>query len=185
MPQSYPAAWSKWETEWLSYHHQDCETKHISGWGCILMTPSHGRRCSNALYVYELDLIWVWSGWGVSIISHSMIQWETEWITYYHWDQHSERSDITVGLLPYDHQPEWELLKHFIYVWSRSDMSMKWMRCPSHNPQHATSEKPSESPTTRPRPQEWQFFKWSQNCFWVIKPTLIGPIMISCKFGWI
>jgi len=74
MPQSYPAAWSKWETKWLSYHHQDCETKHTSGWGCILMTPCHGRRCSNALYVYELDLIWVWSGWGVSIISHSMIQ---------------------------------------------------------------------------------------------------------------
>ena len=42
-------------------------------------------------------------------------------------------------------------------------MSMKWMRCPSHNPQHATSEKPSESPTTRPRPQEWQFNKVTNN----------------------
>jgi hypothetical protein len=33
------------------------------------------------------------------------------------------------------------------------------------------------------QPHEWQFFKWSQNCFSVIKPTLIGPNMISCKFG--
>jgi len=149
MPQSYPAACYKWETEWLSYHHSDCETKHISGWGCILMTPSHGRRCSNALYVYEVYLIWVCSGWGASIITYNMIQVRNRvnlLLPLWLWDQ----AHIRVGLLPYDHQTEWEVLKHFIYVWSRSDMSMKWMRCPSHNPQHATSEKPSESPTTRP-----------------------------------
>jgi hypothetical protein len=32
-------------------------------------------------------------------------------------------------------------------------------------------------------PIKCQFFKWSKNHFWVIKPTLIGPNMISCKFG--
>jgi hypothetical protein len=51
-----------------------CETKHISGWGFVLMTTSHSGRCWNKLYMYEVDLIWVWSGWGASIITYSMLQ---------------------------------------------------------------------------------------------------------------
>jgi hypothetical protein len=35
----------------------DCETKPISGWGCILMTFSHSSRCQNTLYMYEEDLL--------------------------------------------------------------------------------------------------------------------------------
>jgi hypothetical protein len=35
----------------------DCETKHISGWCCILMTTSHCSRCWIALYIYKEDLI--------------------------------------------------------------------------------------------------------------------------------
>jgi len=48
--------------------------EHISGWGCILMTMSHSWRCCNTLYMYKVDLLWVWSEWGVSIIIHSMMQ---------------------------------------------------------------------------------------------------------------
>jgi hypothetical protein len=33
------------------------------------MTRSHGWRWSNTLYIYKEDLLWVWTGWGVSIIS--------------------------------------------------------------------------------------------------------------------
>jgi hypothetical protein len=56
----------------------DCETKYISGWCCILMTCSHSSRCWNTIYMYEEDLLWVWSGWGASIIMYSMIQVGTQ-----------------------------------------------------------------------------------------------------------
>jgi hypothetical protein len=48
--------------------------QQISGWSCILMTPSHNRRCWNTLYMYKVDLIWVWSGWVVLIITYSTLQ---------------------------------------------------------------------------------------------------------------
>jgi hypothetical protein len=53
---------------WITHHLCDCETKHLSGWGCILMTSSHGRRCWNIIYIYEVDLPWVGTGCGASII---------------------------------------------------------------------------------------------------------------------
>ena len=44
------------------------------------------------------------------------------------------------------------VLKHNIYAWRRSALSLKWVKwvgCTNHNlTQHDTSEKPSESPTT-------------------------------------
>ena len=33
------------------------------------MTGSHGWRCWNTYYMYKEDLLWVWTGRGVSIIS--------------------------------------------------------------------------------------------------------------------
>ena len=36
------------------------------------MTASHGRRLLNTFYRYEVNLVWVWSGWEVPIISYSM-----------------------------------------------------------------------------------------------------------------
>jgi len=41
-------------------------------WCCGNMTTSHGWRLLNTFYRYEVDLVWVWSGWGVPIISYSM-----------------------------------------------------------------------------------------------------------------
>ena len=58
----------------------ECENQHlsvsVSGWGCIHMTTSHNRRCRYTWYMYEVDLLWVWSGRDAWIIiySYSMIQ---------------------------------------------------------------------------------------------------------------
>jgi len=41
-------------------------------WCCGIMTASHGWRLLNTFYRYEVDLVWVWSGWEVLIISYSM-----------------------------------------------------------------------------------------------------------------
>jgi hypothetical protein len=46
----------------------------ISAWGCILMATSHSRHCWNTLYIYEADLMWVWSGRGSLIKPKNMIQ---------------------------------------------------------------------------------------------------------------
>ena len=48
---------------------------NISGWG-IHMASSHrhSRRPGNLLNVYNINLLWVWSGWGASIITYSTLQ---------------------------------------------------------------------------------------------------------------
>ena len=43
--------------------------EQILGWDCILMTSSHCCRCWNTLYIYKVDLQWVWTVCRVSIIS--------------------------------------------------------------------------------------------------------------------
>ena len=39
-------------------------------------------------------------------------------------------------------------MKHIIYIWTWSSMSMNWAGCLNHNLHHNPSEKPRESPTT-------------------------------------
>jgi hypothetical protein len=74
-PWSYAITCYNWETERIPHcHHCDCETKHISGWGCMLMTTGHCSRCWNTLYMNEVDLLWVWTGWGASIITFHNLQ---------------------------------------------------------------------------------------------------------------
>ena len=41
-------------------------------WCCGIMTASHGWRLLNTFYRYQVNLIRVWSGWEVPIISYSM-----------------------------------------------------------------------------------------------------------------
>jgi hypothetical protein len=48
--------------------------EQISVWGCIHMTASHNRRYWNTSYMYDDDLLWVWSGWDAAIIIYSLIQ---------------------------------------------------------------------------------------------------------------
>jgi hypothetical protein len=47
----------------------DCETKHISEWGCILMTTGRSSRSWNKLYMYGEDLLHLWSEQGTLIIT--------------------------------------------------------------------------------------------------------------------
>jgi hypothetical protein len=73
VPQSYHNTCYKWRTKWISYCHCDCETQHIR----MKFIPSdhcHHRRCWIVLHMYEVDLIWVWSGWDGPIITYSTIQ---------------------------------------------------------------------------------------------------------------
>ncbi len=37
-------------------------------WGCFLMTFSNNVRLWNTLYMFKIDLLWVWSVCGLSII---------------------------------------------------------------------------------------------------------------------
>jgi hypothetical protein len=51
------------------------EQIYISGWGCIHMTAIRNRRCGNTIYMYEADLLWVWSVCGCrNHILHHMLQ---------------------------------------------------------------------------------------------------------------
>ena len=43
--------------------------EQISGWSYTLMSTSHCWRCWNTLYIYKVNLLWVWTGLGVSIPS--------------------------------------------------------------------------------------------------------------------
>ena len=105
-----------------------CETNHTSGWGCILMTTGSSRRCWNTLYMHDKDLLWVWTGDGASIITYSMRNQVNHLLPTHH----SHRTN-RLGLDPYDHWPQQQVLKHCIYIWSRSAMSMmKWVRCSYH-----------------------------------------------------
>ena len=71
--------WTVWGVSIISTNRgSKCESmhnitfrsmEHISGWSYTLMTRSHCWRCSNAIYIYKEDLLWVWTVWGVSIIS--------------------------------------------------------------------------------------------------------------------
>ena len=50
------------------------------------MTTGRSSRCWKALYIYELDLIWVWTGWSASIITYSRIQ--VNFLLLWHESQH-------------------------------------------------------------------------------------------------
>jgi hypothetical protein len=41
-------------------------------WCCGNMTASHSWRLLNTFYRYEVNLVWVWSGWEITIISYCM-----------------------------------------------------------------------------------------------------------------
>ena len=65
----------KWETEWItSITETSTLSDQISLWGWILMIPGQSGRCWNTLYIYKVNLQWVWSGWDAPITTHSMLQ---------------------------------------------------------------------------------------------------------------
>ncbi len=68
--QSYPTACPQWEPHSKSYDWPNQSDGMV--WCCGNMTTSHGWRLLNTFYRYEVDPVWVWSGWEVLIISYSM-----------------------------------------------------------------------------------------------------------------
>jgi hypothetical protein len=95
-------------------------------WCCGIMTASHGWRLLNTFYMYEMNLVRVWRGRGVAIISYSMspvrnhdkilrpspplLEW---WYGMVLWH--------------YDCQPWLKAFTHFLCVWNESGKSMKWI----------------------------------------------------------
>ena len=117
--------------------------EHISRWSYTLMTWSHCWRCSNTSYIYKEDLLRVWTGWGVSIISTNRGS-----IIHAHHSFRSMRAYIRLELHPYDLEPLLKVLKHFyiykedlLWVWTVWGVSIistnRGSKCESmHNTQH-------------------------------------------------
>jgi hypothetical protein len=61
-------------------------------------------------------------------------------------------SGVGVRTQSYDFPTHIKYVKHLVYVWSGSGMSMKGMGGPNHILQHVPSENPTENPTTGPPP---------------------------------
>ncbi len=87
--------WTVWGVTIISTNRgSKCESMHITLRSMRAyirlelhpyMTHSHCWRCSNTLYIYKEDLLWVWTGWGVLIISTN---WESTFCTH---DIHSQQ----------------------------------------------------------------------------------------------
>ena len=98
--QSYPTACPQWETTTESYDPNPAHPFHSDGmvWCCDIMTASHGWRLSNTLYRYEVNLVKVWSGWEVPIISYSMSPVRNQLKILQHWP-HPSRVMVWYGVV--------------------------------------------------------------------------------------
>ena len=110
--QSYPTACPQWEPHSKSYDWPTPSWSDGIVWCCGIMAASHGWRLLNTFHRYEVNLVWVWSGWEVPIISYSMSPVRTplkilrlaqplEW-----W--------YSMVLWHYDCQPWLKAFKHFL-----------------------------------------------------------------------
>jgi len=82
--------WSGW-SHWIKPNNIDCwlwDQAYRLGLHDLLLLPSgHSRRCNNTLYMYESDLLWVWSGWCHTYFSlTTWYKWRTSAILT-PWDQ--------------------------------------------------------------------------------------------------
>ena len=97
---------------------------NTSDWGCILMPTNHSRRWGNKTCMYEVALLWVWSGWQHLIKPNinNKIQYKGETCDC----ETKHTSDWGCILMPTttSHSHSW-VWKHFIHVWSGPTMSMK------------------------------------------------------------
>ena len=145
--QSYPTACPQWEPHSKSYDWPTPFWSDSIVWCCGNMAASHGSRLLNTFYRYEVDLVWVWIGWEVLIISYSMSPVRTPlWILLGFFCSDGMVWGCT---LKATHRI-WSKSNTFLYVWRGSPVSMKWMGGPNHILQHVPSEKPTENPTTVP-----------------------------------
>jgi hypothetical protein len=86
VPKLWSAARSKIQVrnKRITYFHHCAVGPSIYQVGVAHMTSGHNRRCWHAWYMYEVYLLWLWSGWGASIIINTCYKWETKRISYYH-----------------------------------------------------------------------------------------------------
>ena len=99
----------------LSLQHWDCEPKHIiSGQGCVHMAASHSSSCWNSLYMYEANLLWVWSGYGAAIITYICCKKKQRESPITTTETVSQAYYIRPGMRPYGCQSQLKVLKHFI-----------------------------------------------------------------------
>ena len=94
---------------------------------CGNMTASHCWRLLNTFYRYEVDLVWVWSGWEVLIISYSMSPVRRTPLRILRLAHSFLEWWYSMVLWQYGCQPWLKAFKHFLYVWSGSGVSMKWI----------------------------------------------------------
>ena len=111
------------KTKRISYCHCHChidyETQRISGLDCKHMTIGYNRNWWNTLYIHKVDLLWVWSGWGVSIITCSILQVRTQVNVLLLLPlllQVHIYIRLELELHPYDHWPQLKVLKHCINI---------------------------------------------------------------------
>jgi hypothetical protein len=73
---------------------------------------------AETLYIYEVDLLGVWTWWGDSIITYSMIQARNQENLLLQLLLCMSPSIIRLGLglSPYDHRPQLKVRKHIIYM---------------------------------------------------------------------
>jgi hypothetical protein len=99
------------------------------------MTTSHNSRRWNTLYMNEVNLLWVWSGWGALIITYSILQVmnpHTLLLPLWLWNP----SIYQAWVASLWQQDTMEDAEYNVYVWSASDMCMKWVRFLNHILQH-------------------------------------------------
>jgi hypothetical protein len=83
--------------------------------------------------------------------------------------------DSGVRTQSYDCPPHIKYVKHLLYVWSGSGMSMQGMGGPNHIPQHVPSENPTQNPTTATGPPPFRVMVWyGVVAIWL--PTMIEGI---------
>ena len=99
------------------------------------MTCTHSSRCWIELYMYKEDLLWVWRGWGVLIISTN---WEST--TFCTHDIHSQviESKYQAGASWWPVATVAGAESLYICVWRRHDESMRKVECLNHNIQNDT-----------------------------------------------
>jgi hypothetical protein len=104
----------KWETKRISYFRSSLplcaftvkpsiyQVEVISFW------PLATIEGAESHYMHDEDMLWVWSGWGASIITHNLQHdtsekpSETPTFAMWMWN----KADISVGLHPNEHWPD-------------------------------------------------------------------------------
>jgi len=126
-----------------------------SGVRTYSMTAHHMLSMSNTLYMYKVDLVWVWSGWEDLIITQQYMHFKILTpllLLLLSPEPTLFRVMVWYGVASLRPPTAYKGCQHLLYVWSGSGMSMKWMGGPNHILQHVPSEKPRQNPMTQPTP---------------------------------